>query len=911
MQKNYSKLWLSAVLFLITSIASFAQGVKGIVKDAATGQGIPGASVVIEGRSSGAASDANGGYTLRVGAGTYKIKISSVGYETGNISVTVKGNEFTAQDIELKESSSSLGEVVVIGSRSTTIRSNTDTPAPIDVITAKDLQATGQIEPSQMINFVAPSFNSSRQTVADGTDHIDPATLRGLGPDQVLVLVNGKRRHNTALININGTVGRGSVGTDLNSIPASSIERIEVLRDGAASQYGSDAIAGVINIVLKKNVDKLNVTSQFGQQYAGDGGVAQVGINRGWKIFKEGYVNVSLDIRRRGATNRAGDYSGPVYVNWNTGAVADRPAKFQQDQALIAQNNFSLAKNMNVGNSQVDNIGGTVNFGIPVSKGIEAYGNLSFNNRHGKAAGFYRYPFQTTQVKKDIYPNGFLPEIHTKINDISGMIGIQGDSNGWRWDISNTYGKNSFRFDVKNSNNATQVDKQTTFYAGTLNFGQNTINAGVAKDFGKEIGLESFNLATGLEYRTDMYKIEAGEEASYKNYDPSSGKAPGAQVFPGFEPSNAVDVSRNVFGAYFDVETDITKSLLVTTAVRYENYSDFGSNVAGKLGLRLKLDDVFAIRGAISNGFRAPSIHQGNFSAIATQFVSVAGEGLVPRQVGTFRNGSDIANAFGIPKLTPEKSDNYSIGLTVKPDDNISLTIDAYEIDIKDRIIYTGTFQRSNATVAKILDDAGKKDVNAAAFFANAVNTKTTGIDLVLAGSPRLDKGSLDLTLAANFNKTEVIGDARGTDKIPSDKFGNTLFNRQERSRLELAQPRNKITFGANYKLGKFGAVLRVTRFGEVSTLDPSNPNLDEAFTPKALTDFSMNYKVTSNLMVTLGANNIFDVYPDKLKQTTAPTPALTTAFDNTSFGRFVYSRNATQFGFNGGYYFLNLSANF
>jgi iron complex outermembrane recepter protein len=911
MQKNYSKLWLSAAFILITTIVSYAQGVKGLVKDAATGQGIPGASIVIEGRSSGSASDANGGYILRVGAGTYKIKVSSVGYETNNISVTVKGSEFTAQDIDLKESSASLGEVVVIGSRSTTVRSSTDTPAPIDVITAKDLLATGQIEPTQMINFVAPSFNSSRQTVADGTDHIDPATLRGLGPDQVLVLVNGKRRHNTALININGTVGRGSVGTDLNSIPASSIERIEVLRDGAASQYGSDAIAGVINIVLKKNVDKLNITSQFGQQYAGDGGVAQIGLNRGWKIFKEGYVNVSLDVRHRGATNRAGDYSGPVYVNWNTGAVADRPGKFAQDQALIAQNKFSLANNMNVGNSQVENLGGTVNFGIPVSKGIEAYGTLSFNARQGKAAGFYRYPFQTTQVKKDIYPNGFLPEIRTKINDVSGMIGIQGDSDGWRWDISNTYGKNSFQFNVANSNNATQVDKQTEFYAGTLNFGQNTINAGLAKDFGKQIGLESFNLATGVEYRTDMYTIEAGEESSYKNYNPAGGNAPGAQVFPGFEPSNAVDVSRNVLGAYFDVETDITKNILITSAVRYENYSDYGSNVAGKLGLRVKLDDIFTVRGAISNGFRAPSIHQGNFSAIATQFVSVAGEGLVPRQVGTFRNGSDIANAFGIPKLTPEKSNNFSLGLTMKPADNFSITIDAYQIDIKDRIIYTGTFQRSNATVAKILDDAGKKDVNAAAFFTNAVDTKTRGLDFVLAGSPRLEKGSLDLTLAANFNQTEVIGNARGTEKIPSDVFGNTLFNRQERSRLELAQPKSKVTFGANYKLGKFGAVLRITRFGDVATLDPANLILDEKFSAKAITDFSMNYKVTKNLMVTLGANNIFDVYPDKLLQSTAPTPTLTTTYDNTSFGRFVYSRNATQFGFNGGYYFLNLSANF
>ncbi|MBC7923677.1 MAG: TonB-dependent receptor, partial [Ferruginibacter sp.] len=383
----------------------------------------------------------------------------------------------------------------------------------------------------------------------------------------------------------------------------------------------------------------------------------------------------------------------------------------------------------------------------------------------------------------------------------------------------------------------------------------------------------------------------------------------------GFQPSNQVNQNRNVLAAYLDVESDITERLLVNAAGRYEDYSDFGGNLAGKLSARYKFADFFSLRGSVSNGFRAPSIHQRYFSAISTVFVSVPGEGLQPRQQGTFRNDGPVAQAFGVPSLTAERSVNYSLGITSQPSPNVTVTVDAYQIDIKDRIVLTGQFQRGSTAagqqVSQILDAAGQTDVQAAVFFTNAVDTRTQGIDLVVAGNYRLAGSTLTLTLAGNVNKTEVRGDPDVSATLPNDVFGNILFNPQERGRLEWSQPRSKFTFGTTYRLGKLGANLRVTRFGRVKTFDPSDVRLDEDFRPKVVTDLSVNYQIAKFLQVSLGANNLFDTYPDKLAVTQFPTSSSTASVDNSSFGRFVYSRNATQFGFNGGYYFVGLSANF
>jgi iron complex outermembrane receptor protein len=895
LQNQLRRSGLLLLSFLIT-FTLYAQNVsmRGVIKDQ-NGLPLQGASITIEGRKLGTTTDVNGAFLLNVPPGNYTIVISYVGYQTQRQQVEVPAGGLTNISYNLT-SGSDLNRVVIVGSRSTAVRSTTQTAVPVDVVSARELQATGQIEPTQMLNFVVPSYNSSRQTIADGTDHIDPATIRGLGPDQVLVLVNGRRRYNQALLNVNGTIGRGSVGTDMNSIVPSAIERIEVLRDGASSQYGSDAIAGVVNVVMKKQNHGTTIFSHLGQHYAGDGMMRQVGLTQGFKLGKEGFLTISGDWRHRGFTNRAGKYTGLVYTN-----------DAASDEQVIRERGFSRFNNMFIGNSEVENKGVIVNAGIPISSKLQFFLTGGLNRRDGEAYGFYRYPRQTSQVINALYPDGFLPQIASKIIDRSIVAGVEGKlGSGWNWDLSQASGGNSFRFDINNTNNATQValgaNAPTRFYAGTLRFNQHTTNLNFSKDFGKRMGFQSLNFAAGAELRFDRYQIEAGEEGSYANYAPGTGRAPGAQVFPGFTPANAVNEGRRVIGGYIDLESDVTNRFLVSAAARFENYSDFGSNFAGKIAMRYKLLDALSIRGSVSNGFRAPSLHQRFFSNVATVFVNTTG-GLTPVQNATFRNNSDIAKAFGIPSLTAETSMNYSVGLTSRTKNGWSATIDAYQIDIKNRIILTGAFNRAASPVVNQLLSQFP-DVNSAAFFTNAIDTRTRGIDIVIAKSLRMGAGNLNATLAGNFNKTEVTNTKQQSTQLSSDASLNNkiLFNAEERGRIERGQPRNKFTLGINYAIKKFNLNLRTTRFGEVSTIFFNTSNFqtdatrDENFSAKFITDASVSYKLFNFLTWTIGANNIGDVYPDKLRNPL-----------NTSDGRFVYSRNATQFGFNGGYYYTSL----
>jgi iron complex outermembrane receptor protein len=866
----------------------------------AKGEPLSGVSVTIRNKGGGTSTNANGVFTINAEDGDVLV-VSNIGFKTQEITVGGQ-HELT---IRLEDAIAEL-TTVVVGSRSLRLRSNIESPVPVDVISSKDLLATGQIEPAQQIQYTAPSFVSNRQTVADGTDHVDPASLRGLGPDQVLVLVNGKRRYNTALVNINGTVGKGSVGTDLNAIPASSIDRIEVLRDGAASQYGSDAIAGVINVVLKKKTGT-QVFTHAGGQYAGDGANLQLGINEGFKLGKKGGVlNLTGEVRHRQPTNRAGDYLGTVYFTNVT-----------QDEMAIAQNGgWDRKNNMYIGNSKQLNAYGEANLELPISAKSKFYAMGMYSYRKGKAAGFYRYPKQPTQVVASLYPRGFLPYIGSEINDRSLMAGIKGKTaSAWNWDVSSTYGGNQFRFDVTNSNNASMGDASpTSFYCGKLAFQQSTTNVDFSKDFGSNLKLMSFNVALGAEMRIDLFKITPGQEESWKNYD--STKAGGAQVFPGYQPANKVNETRSVLSTYVDIESDITKKLLVNVAGRFEHYSDFGNALAGKLALRYKILDALSIRGAISNGFRAPSIHQYFFNNTSTQFQPVNGV-LTASNTLTVRNSDTIAKALGIPDLKEETSINYSLGITAKPGRTISLTIDAYRIDINNRILLAGPFRRTAAGTS-IVDQALaaariSKDVQVVQAFSNFVDTKTQGIDVIFSVSPQLGKGTLDVTLAANFNETK-IKKVKGTEKIPAapDSVGNYFyFDRAEQSRVELANPKNKVSLSANYQYKKIGLMARATRFGKVSSWN-ADPRLDETYDPKIVTDASVSYSIIPQVRVTIGANNLFDVYPDKLKWFQVANGDKTNIYyGSTSDGRFQYSRNATQFGMNGGYYYISLSANF
>lgn len=936
---NMHRLTLFVSFILFTSFVMAQSVIKGTVRNASQ-QPLSGASVQLQGSSKGAITDNNGNYNLPVTAGKHTVIISYVGFAPQRFIVNVSGTEVT-QDAILIEAGD-LTMVTVIGSRNVS-RTRTESPVPVDVIPlAQVINDIGQVDLNQILTFIAPSFQSSKQTVADGTDHLDPAQLRGLGTDQVLVLVNGKRRHQSALVNVNGTVNRGQVSTDLSAIPATAVERIEILRDGAAAQYGSDAIAGVINIVLKKttgileaNVSYGEYNSKYPKNYAlnrltgksddpntrvHDGETVQASLGYGIKLGK-GFLNLTGEYIHRNPTNRTGTYTNQIFPNVN-GANRDDSIMGARG---INRNTFDIT----AGNSGMKSGAAFYNFGYPVGKNSELYIFGGYSKKKGNSAGFYRYPIGIPSITNAgvyaqnvfaIYPNGFLPQIATDIEDFSTSVGFRSKFSGFNLDISNTYGINKFDFGVENSINYSQFaitgNKQTSFDAGGLKFYQNTANADISKKIDL---LQGLNLAAGLEYRIDAFGIRSGEEASYKNYDiPSSKVAPGAQVFPGFLNAIGNDKTRNAKAVYVDIEQDITKSFLVTGALRFEKYSDFGSTLNYKFSTRYKFSDMFNVRASISSGFRAPSMQQRFYAKTNTLFVST-NAGLVPVQAGTFTNESAIAGLLGIPKLKQETSHNYSVGLTAKPFTGLEISVDGYLINIKDRIILTNNFRGDSGTPIKAILDAN--GANTANFFTNAIDTRAKGIEAVLAYTKKfLQKHSVRASLAMTFIDNSVKKNANGKPIIHGSdiltnggQLGN-YFNREDQSRVEVANPKNKITFMLNYKNSKLSAMIRSVRFGEVTYWDPLNiaaPSMvvnaftgmsevtDQTFSAKTVTDISLSYDLLKSVTATIGANNLFNVYPD-----------IQSHSSNQSAGRFLYSRRVQQMGFNGAYYFARLKFN-
>jgi iron complex outermembrane receptor protein len=949
MSQFYNKLLFTLTLCVFTS-ATFAQGIRGKVTDAANNSTLPGVSILVQGTQTGTATDADGNYSLKLAKGTYQIKVSFIGYQTITTSVTVN-SDFVTQNFSLKTAGSALNEVVVTGSRSAIPRSNIETTAAVDVISTRELRSFPQTDVSQILNYVAPSFSSNRQTVSDGTDHIDPASLRGLGPDQVLVLVNGKRRHTSALVNINGTFGRGSVGTDLNAIPIAAVDHIEVLREGAAAQYGSDAIAGVINIVMKK-ITPLNVAVSYGQSASNtldrnffDGKTYQVEGSKGWDLNGKGFVNIGAQYSDRGATNRGGADTRPLlYSGLPSKGATETEAAFESRYAALkatddarAQANGFNRVDMIFGNSHMKNGGFYANGQYNIANWADVYADANYNHKDGVAAGFYRLPSQTTQVDATIYPNGFLPFINTSINDMSFIGGIKGKIGSWNYDLSNTYGQNNITFDISNTNNASYPlgTSPTEFKAGRLVFNQNTINFDVSRRYSFKGLLTSLNTAYGAEYRVDNYQIQAGEEGSYSFGIPSQGipgrmvgtsfTAAGSQVFPGFKPSNEINKSRNNKSLYADYEAEFGPRVLLEAAGRYENYSDFGSNFSYRLSGRVKIANELNIRGGYSTGFRAPSLHQRYFNNESTQFVNSN-----PTQVLTVNNDNTVVRQFGIGSLKPEKSKDYSLGLTGRIANSLTYTIDAYQINIKDRIVFSSQYTRerdasgnliASGTVNQILNTVDPNaQISSVQFFTNAISTRTRGLDFVLSDRIALNSSGSNLTLSAsaNINRTKVTG-INGSDKINGDpSLLSKLFNRTERSRFESAVPASKINISADYNVKKWIVSARTVYFGKVTYLnsvDPTIPannlplQLDQTFSGKWVTDLSIGYKITKQLNFTISANNLFDVYPDQLyidprnnQNNLSGNPAsnYTTNRDNTSNGRFIYSQAVQQFGFNG-----------
>ncbi len=989
------------LLFCITAFAQAQTGtVKGTVKDA-NGNPLNGATVTVEGQSRGTTTDPNGGYSLKLPSGSYTLLITFVGQAPQKINVTVKPGVVTEQDASLT-AQADLGAIQVVGSRSKLPRTIISTPVPVDVISIKETKAFAQADITQMLTYAAPSFQSARQTVSDGTDHIDPAGLRGLGPDQTLVLLNGKRRHNTALVNINGTVGRGSVGTDLNAIPAAAIERIEVLRDGAAAQYGSDAIAGVINIVLKRKYKGLNLSAMAGENvttlpYAGgikinDGRNTQLDFSAGTS-GKMGFINVGAQWLIRDRSNRSGNDNIPLVYYGNGGAFPATQAgvdptayrRFLIDaDKQFAQSRGYDRHNLFAGNSYSNNLGMFINSGINLSAKTEAYLTLGTSHRKGFATGFSRNPNSVAQQPvrdggSNYYEDGFLPEIHTTINDASIIAGVKSKIGIWDIDVSNTFGKNSIGFNIENTGNASTPgilgNTQTQFDAGKLSFTQNTVNADLSRKFTLSNGGE-LNFATGTEFRSEKFRITAGEPNSYNNggrigtvgFIPSfpgttgtsatSGTnvvaASGSQVFPGFQPGDETNAKRNIYAGYADLEYSMGK-LLLGLAGRFESYKESKVTYNGtgfKFTGRYEVAKDAAIRGSVSTGFRAPSLHQRYFQNTSTQFVNG-----FPSNALTANNDNPIVrNAFGIQELKPEKSVSFTLGFVAKFGNGFTATVDGYMINIKDRIVLSTQFTRSNPLVAAILTANNvSSSINALQFWTNAIDTKTKGIDVVLTKRFKLGNGAGSIALAANFNDNKVDGGIKTNSVIddavnnpsrtdptrnPANDLSIALFDRVQKSRIEVAQPRSKFNATFSYSLKRFDFLVRAVRFGEtvlLSAIDPAAVNgagvywndvalgADQTFKAKITTDLVVTCRLNSAVSVAVGANNLFDVYPDRLfldprndqqavyanpiqsaLGTTKTTGGYSAGRDLTNRGRFLFGSN--QFGSNGRFLFARVN---
>ena len=801
---------ITLFLFLLSISFTYAQKeVSGKVTDK-KGDVLIGVNVTEKGTSNKTSTDSKGNYKIKV-AENASLVFSYIGYK----SIEKDTQEATKIDIEMSDSQT-LDEVQIVGSRNSK-RSVVNSAVPIDIINIKDITTqSGKIEINELLQYVAPSFNASKQSGSDGADHVDPASLRGMGPDQTLVLINGKRRHQSSLINLFGTRGRGNTGTDLNAIPASAIKRIEILRDGAAAQYGSDAIAGVINIVLNDKVDELTGAVTYGVYSAHAEG-----------DFIPGTPNThnnNLDLNGNGnSVGRNRNFDGnsvKVGANYGVsigekGGYANFTTEYLNKEKTLRPG-YSFRKGF--GEAAIESFNFLINSTIPISENTYFYAFGGRNFRNTDAYAFTRNG--GARVLESIYPGGYTPRITSNIIDNSIAAGVRTTTkSGWKVDISNTFGKNLFHYYIKGTINASLLEASPTeFDAGGHTLSQNTTNFDFSKNFSKV--MNGLNLAFGGEFRTEKFTIFAGEQGSYATYDinglpvtnpatqtiptdPLSGdpRPGGSQGFPGYSPSNVVDKSRSNVSVYADSELDISKSFLLSAAVRYEQYSDFGKTINGKLASRIKVTDKINLRGSVSTGFRAPSLAQLYYNLRFTNFNSAGAT-----EVLLSPNNSAVTRSFGIDKLKEEKALNGSLGLT-GAFGNFTATIDGYYIKVKDRIVLTGYF---DATALGI-------GVEAAQFFTNGVDTKTTGLDLVLAYKTTIGIGKLGLTLTGNINEMKITN-------IKNNALDQeTYFGAREQAFLLASAPKNKFGFNSTYNQNKFSCGLAFTRFSKIVLVDYNN----------------------------------------------------------------------------------------
>lgn len=827
-----------------------------------------------------------------------------------------------AQDVAPQADDATEAEesITVIGSRGKP-RTDVDRPVPVDVVGTEELNATGQTDLGQQIQFTSPSFNSAKYGVNGATNFADPASLRGLAPDQVLLLINGHRRHQFSALNLNVSPGLGTVVSDLNSIPTAAVERIEVLRDGAAAQYGSDAIAGIVNLGLKDDDEGGSITVNFGLNKEGDGFTNKASLNHGLKLGDGGFVNYTLEYFGTEGTNRSDPYNGAIYpatpaTYATTGPTTAFPyttANPRADRGIYPQGNFVVG---NYGSNRNRTYQAFLNSEVPVSDSARLFLFGGYSRKDIRAFGFFRAPATSANAVLSIFPDGYVPVLPGRSIDYSVNTGIKTDLAGWDVELAYGFGHNHLDQFANNTVNASLgAASPTSFYVGRTEFSQHVAELTGSKDLGAVGGIDALNLAMGVQWRKDNFQVHRGDPASYAIGPLAiSGKASGSNGRPGYAPTDENDLSRRNIAAFVDLEADLSDAFLVTTALRYENYSDFGSNLSGKLAARFKLSDSIALRGSYNRGFRAPSLAQiGN--RVNTSTVQ---NGLI-LQTQQISSDDPRLIALGIAAPKAEISNNFSAGLTGDVG-AFTFTVDAFQIGIKDRIAITdGILTASFPAVAALFP--GVREIR---FFTNQIDTRTRGVDVVATWKADVGPGKLKLTLAGTYAETKVLRQRATPSQLLAGASATNqalkLVGLTAIELIEVAQPQTKILLSTNYEVGGLTVGARATYFGSVKAfstgLNAADGNVAcnaanrcvQTFSAKTIVDLNATYAFSDNFSLTLGANNLFDTYPDKWNSLRDEFTGEAASYSN---GQTPYTRNANQFGFNGGYYYLTANVKF
>jgi iron complex outermembrane receptor protein len=862
--------------------------IKGMVKNS-KGESINGVIIQVKGSSKAVSTDVDGNFVIDASVGQI-LKVSFLGYDSMEVVVTDG-----PLSIVLIESTSTLNEVVV-GARFSKPRTDTERPVPVDIISLKDIQATGQVDLGQAITFSAPSFTATKFGINDAAPFVDPASLRGLGADQVLVLVNNKRRHKVSFLSINDGVGKGQAGTDINVVPALSLKRVEVLRDGAAAQYGSDAIAGVVNLELNdansggsisaytgfsSTKPNLDVKGNIAPKTINDGLTYNLSANLGTKIAKKGFLNTTLSYSHTDGYDRSGTFKS------SAGFYVKDPVL---DAQLVAANKINLDRAI-LGAAENTTYGIFVNAGLPINENWNAYAFGGYTHKHVITGVFTRPPSNKKRSVLEIFPNGYNPIAPANLQDYSLTAGLKGTiGNKWKADLSLSHGGNRVDWFVENTvNPSLGAASPTEFKVGVTNVRQSLLNADISKAF-NENSFPNLTVAAGTEVRYEAFEQEAGDLASYQAGPFKTTKDIGSSGREGFSDKTAGKWNRTNVGLYGDVESEINSHILLGAALRGENYSDFGSDFSYKVNSRIKIIEQLSVRGSLSRGFRAPSITQSHYSNYTNISFDNAGNSIVNPIIPST---SDLANVLGVNGLKKETSFDVSYGVTSKIGRNLTFTADAYTIDVDDRILLSGGID-----VSKMPEFVAAGYPQTANVFVNAIDTRTKGFETVLGYKARIGiDNKINFNIAYSSNNT-TLRSTRPTSK------GIEVVDKIAALYITDGQPKNKLIGSINYDYKSIGFMFRASRFGKVSDplatllVVPTDPNAInyQVFSAKTLLDFSVTARPMKNISMMLGVNNLMDVYPDLLQ---APQ----------TNNEVIFSRRTNQFGTQGR--FFNFSVNY